>query len=59
MSKIIKIKQIKSSIGKKPKHKATLISLGLGRINKIIKIKKTESINGMIKLIYYMIKILE
>ncbi|XZR52893.1 MAG: 50S ribosomal protein L30 [Enterobacteriaceae bacterium] len=57
MCKIIKIKQIRSSIGIKPKHKATLIGLGLGNINKIVKVKKTNSINGMIKLIYYMIKI--
>ncbi|XZR53121.1 MAG: 50S ribosomal protein L30 [Enterobacteriaceae bacterium] len=57
MCKIIKIKQIRSSIGIKPKHKATLIGLGLGKINKIIKIKKTKSIYGMVKLIYYMINI--
>ncbi|WMC18778.1 MAG: 50S ribosomal protein L30 [Enterobacteriaceae bacterium PSpicST2] len=57
MNKIIKIKQIRSSIGIKPSHKLTLICLGLGNINKIVKIKNTKSINGMIKLIYYMINI--
>ncbi|WGS66143.1 50S ribosomal protein L30 [Enterobacteriaceae bacterium ET-AT1-13] len=57
MYKIITIKQIRSSIGIKPTHKATLVSLGLGRINKVVKIRNTKSINGMIKLIYYMINI--
>ncbi|WMC20173.1 MAG: 50S ribosomal protein L30 [Enterobacteriaceae bacterium PSpyr] len=57
MYKILKIKQIRSSIGIKPKHKIILKNLGLGKINKIIKIKKTKSTYGMIKIIYYMINI--
>ncbi|WMC19580.1 MAG: 50S ribosomal protein L30 [Enterobacteriaceae bacterium PC38] len=57
MNKILKIKQIRSSIGIKPKHKVILKNLGLGKINKIIKVKNTKSIYGMLKIIYYMINI--
>lgn len=59
MPKIIKVIQIKSSIGCLPKHKLTLRGLGLRRIGSTVKIVDTLSARGMINLIFYMIKIEE
>lgn len=57
MNKLIKITQIKSSIGCIPKHKNTLIGIGLRKINHTVYRKNTVSLQGMLKKISYMIKI--
>ncbi|QJC28221.1 50S ribosomal protein L30 [Enterobacteriaceae endosymbiont of Plateumaris braccata] len=57
MLKNIKITQIKSSIGRLPKHKAILSCLGLKHIGHTVIKTKTPIIIGMIKKIFYMIKI--
>lgn len=57
MSKNIKITQIKSAIGCLPKHKSTLLGLGLKHIGHSIIRKNTKSIQGMIRLISYMVRI--
>ncbi|MFP3019724.1 MAG: 50S ribosomal protein L30 [Arsenophonus sp.] len=59
MSKVIKITQVRSSIGRLSKHKGTLIGLGLRRIGHTVEREDTESIRGMINLISYMIKVVE
>lgn len=58
MLKNIKITQVKSAIGRLPKHKAILISLGLKHIGHTVVKKNTPSILGMIKKISYMLKVL-
>ncbi|XBC40684.1 MAG: 50S ribosomal protein L30 [Buchnera aphidicola (Nurudea yanoniella)] len=57
MVKYLEITQIKSAIGRLPKHKATLTGLGLRRIGHTVKRKNTASIQGMIKKISYMLKV--
>lgn len=57
MQKKITIIQTKSAIGCLSKHKSTLLGLGLRHINHTIKREDTPSIRGMIKKIYYMVKI--
>lgn len=52
-----KITQIKSSIGKKYDQRQTLIGLGLNRMNKVVILKCTDSIKGMIKKVNHLIKI--
>lgn len=59
MKKTIKITQIKSSIGKLPKHKSTLIGLGLKRIGHTVERENTKSIHGMINKISYMVIVQE
>ncbi|CUX95712.1 50S ribosomal protein L30 [Candidatus Mikella endobia] len=59
MKQKIKIIQIRSSIGCLPKHKATLIGLGLRYIGHTIICEDTPAIRGMINLISYMVKIKE
>ncbi|AAO27155.1 50S ribosomal protein L30 [Buchnera aphidicola str. Bp (Baizongia pistaciae)] len=57
MIKLISITQIKSSIGRLPKHKATLSGLGLRYIGHTVLRKNTPSVRGMIKLLSFMLRI--
>lgn len=57
MSKTVKVTQMKSSIGRLPKHRATLRGLGLRRINHTVELEDTPSVRGMINKVYYMIKV--
>ena len=59
MSKILQIKQIKSSIGYKSKAKATRAALGLKKMNQVVEHKDCKEIRGMIKTIPYLIKVIE
>lgn len=59
MSKTIKITQVRSSIGRLPKHKATMIGLGLRRIGHTVEREDTPAIRGMINQVSYMLKVEE
>jgi large subunit ribosomal protein L30 len=58
-NKTIKVTQTKSSIGRLPKHKATLVGLGLRRIGHTVTLEDTPSVRGMINTVYYMVKVEE
>lgn len=55
----IKVTQTKSSIGRLPKHKATLRGLGLRKINRTVELEDTPCVRGMINKVYYMVKVEE
>lgn len=57
MANMIKIKQTKSSIGRLPKHKATLVGLGLRRIGHEVEREDTPAVRGMINRVYYMVEV--
>ncbi|ALD15430.1 50S ribosomal protein L30 [Buchnera aphidicola (Aphis glycines)] len=57
--KTITITQVKSSIGRIPKHKKTLFGLGLRFIGHTVTLEDTPSIRGMIKKVSYILKIQE
>ncbi|ATF09850.1 50S ribosomal protein L30 [Candidatus Enterovibrio altilux] len=59
MGKIIKVTQTRSSIGRLPKHKATLRGLGLRRINNTVEVEDTACVRGMVNQIHYMVKVEE
>lgn len=59
MTKKIKVTQTRSSIGRLPKHKATLRGLGLRRINHTVELEDTACIRGMINQVQYMVKVEE
>ncbi len=58
-NKILKLTQIKSSIGYKPKAKATLKALGLKKISHEVEKNDSPSIRGMINNISYLLKVEE
>ena len=56
---MLKITQIKSAIGYKPKAKRTLSALGLRRINHFVEKTDTPQIRGMISIIDYLVRVEE
>ena len=57
MANTVKITQTKSSIGRLPKHRATLKGLGLRRIRHTVELEDTPSVRGMINTVSYMVKV--
>lgn len=53
----IKIKQLKSPIGRNNKQRKTLISLGLNKINKERTLESNPAIQGMINKVKHLIKV--
>lgn len=54
--KTIKVTLIKSVIGTKQDHRATVRGLGLRRINHTSLLEDTPAVRGMIKKIAYLVK---
>jgi large subunit ribosomal protein L30 len=59
MKKTIKLKLVKSLIGRLPKHIEIAKQLGLRKINAEVVHSDTPSIRGMVNTIYYLVKIEE
>lgn len=59
MAKQLKVTQTKSSIGRLPKHIATLKGLGLRRIRHSVVLEDTPAVRGMVNKVYYMVKVEE
>jgi large subunit ribosomal protein L30 len=57
--KMLKITLVKSSIGAKPKNKATVEALGLSKIGKSVEQKDNAAIRGMIHKIKHLIEVEE
>ncbi|AVJ56491.1 50S ribosomal protein L30 [Idiomarina sp. OT37-5b] len=55
--KTIKVTQTRSSIGRLPKHKATLRGLGLRRIGHTVELEDTAAVRGMVNQVNYMVKV--
>ena len=53
----IKIKQLKSPIGRNNKQRETLISLGLNKINRERTLESNSAIMGMINRVKHLIKV--
>ena len=57
LANTVKVTQTRSSIGRLPKHKATLRGLGLRRIGHTVELEDTPCVRGMINQVYYMVKV--
>lgn len=57
--KIMKVTQIRSSIGRLKKHKACLNGLGLRRIGHTVEVEDTPSTRGMVNAVNYMVTVEE
>jgi large subunit ribosomal protein L30 len=54
--KKIKVTLVKSAIGCKATHRATVRGLGLKRVNHTVELQDTPAIRGMINKVYYLVK---
>ncbi|GAB4344129.1 MAG: 50S ribosomal protein L30 [Desulfobulbaceae bacterium] len=59
MSETITLTQIKSSIGSTRKIRATLVGLGLTRMNKTVTRKDTPEIRGMLNKVRHLVRVEE
>ena len=55
----LKVTQVRSAIGTKPKHRGTLRALGLGRIGKSNTLPDRPEIRGMIARVPHLIDVQE
>ena len=56
---MIKIKLVRSPIGRPEPHKRTIEALGLRKIGQIVEKKDTPQIRGMIKKVEHMVEIVD
>ncbi|KPU83584.1 50S ribosomal protein L30 [Psychromonas sp. PRT-SC03] len=56
-TKTIKVTQIKSAIGRLPKHRACIKGLGLRRIGHTVELEDTPAVRGMADKVFYMVKV--
>jgi large subunit ribosomal protein L30 len=59
MSKEIEITQIKSAIGYNKKTKATLVALGIKKLNAMVVVKNDLSHKGMINKVKHLVQVKE
>ncbi|MBF0470318.1 MAG: 50S ribosomal protein L30 [Gammaproteobacteria bacterium] len=57
MSQKIKVKLIKSTIGRHPRHKACVTGLGLRRMHHVVEVEDTPAVRGMINKVSYMVEV--
>ena len=57
--KMLRITLVKSPIGAVPKHKATVESMGLRKLNKTIELPDNEATRGQIRQIQHLVKVEE
>ena len=56
--KKIKIKQIASSVRRKPYQKKNLVGLGLNKLHKTVELDDTPSIRGMINKVSHLVEVI-
>ncbi|MCI4440994.1 LSU ribosomal protein L30P [Tibeticola sediminis] len=54
----VKVQLVRSPIGCKESHRATVRGLGLRRLNSVRELKDTPEVRGMINKISYLVKVL-
>ena len=54
----LKVQLVKSPIGTKESHRATVRGLGLRKLNSVSELQYTPAVRGMINKISYLVKVL-
>ncbi|MFQ5701653.1 MAG: 50S ribosomal protein L30 [Acidobacteriota bacterium] len=57
-TKTLRVKQVRSGIGGQERHKQTLRSLGLRRMNQIVELPDNEAVRGMIFAVRHLVELL-
>jgi len=56
--KIVKVQLVKSLIGTRESHRATVTGLGLRRVNSVSELEDTPAVRGMINKVSYLVKVI-
>ncbi|MCF0203924.1 MAG: 50S ribosomal protein L30 [Muribaculaceae bacterium] len=54
---VIKIKQVKSRIGRPAVQKKTLDALGLRKMNQVVELEATPQVLGMVKAVSHLVEV--
>jgi large subunit ribosomal protein L30 len=54
---ILEITLIKSPIGRPPKHRVTVKTLGLTKLNKTVRLKETPAVAGMVNQVRHLVSV--
>ncbi len=57
MAALIKVTQVRSTIGVLNKHKATMKGLGLRRIGHTVELEDTPAVRGMVNKVNYLVRV--
>ena len=57
-SKTLKVKLVRSPIGCRASHRATVVGLGLRRLNSESVLEDTPAVRGMINKVAYLVRVL-
>ncbi len=55
----VKVKLVKSLIGTREDHRATVKGLGLRRLNSVSELQDTPAVRGMINKVSYLVRIVD
>ncbi|OGP52816.1 MAG: 50S ribosomal protein L30 [Deltaproteobacteria bacterium RBG_13_52_11] len=55
----VKLKLVRSSIGRPRKHRDVLRGMGLTKLNKVVVLKDTPETRGMIKKVSHLVEVIE
>ncbi|WP_419796993.1 MAG: 50S ribosomal protein L30 [Terasakiella sp.] len=55
----VKVQQVGSPIGRNKDQRATLVGLGLNKMNRVAELEDTPSVRGMISKVQHLVKIVE
>jgi large subunit ribosomal protein L30 len=55
----LRIKLVKSTIGRKPKHRATVQALGLRKLNQVVEKEDNPQMRGMINQVNFLLEVEE
>ncbi|KEO75024.1 50S ribosomal protein L30 [Anditalea andensis] len=55
----VKVTQVRSTIDKPKDQKATIVALGLGKMNRTVEVENTPQIAGMIRKVSHLVKVEE
>ncbi len=59
MAKLIRVKLVRSTIGRKPGQRKTVKALGLGRLGSVVEKEATPPILGMVGCISHLVEVEE
>ncbi len=57
MAQMLKIRLVKSMIGRPEKHRRVLRGMGLTKLNRMVELKDTPCVRGMINKVSHLVKI--
>jgi len=54
---ILEITLIRSPLGRPPKHRLTVKTLGLTKLNKTVRLKETPAVAGMVNQVQHLVRV--